>query len=1303
MKKLTFFFGFLFIGIITQAQYTVLLNFNGTNGAFPKGSLTISGSTLYGMTNEWLGASTYSNVGNIFSIQTNGSGVNDLINFSGNSFPQGSNPFGNLTLSNGVLYGMTSDGGANSYGVIFTLDTNGSGYSDMIDFSGIGGLNPGENPEGSLTLSVTGDTLFGMTSGGGANGDGVIFSYYPVGNTFTPLVSFTGTTGSYLGANPTGSLTLSVTGDTLFGMTLNGGANGDGVIFSYNWKTNNYTDMVDFSGTVNPDSGANPIGSLTLVGKVLYGMTSSGGKYNYGCIFSLNSNGSSYKDLLSFNGINGYTPYGSLTFSRGMLFGMTGGGPSAYIFTGNLFSITTNATNFTNILNFTGNIGSYPGLLPSGDLTLSVTGDTLFAMTPAGGVYGDGVIFSYNLLYVSVTNVTCDGGITGVATIYPSYGVPHYTYIWSPGGSTNQTITGLSAGTYTITVTDNRGATATSIAIITQPNALSVSANMHLYASCITGNTGSALATAYGGTSPYTYSWSNGERNSLNTGLAEGTYTVTVTDSCGATATASAMVWDTNTFLSVSPRDTTLCSGSPFSITYTASIGGSSYLWSNGVIGSTLTVNSNTITTDTIFWVTSTSLLGFGYGACVEIDTVKITLLPAAAPPIIDSLTSDSISFFVTNVTSGVNYVWTLSEGTSSYCGIGDTAYLPIWPQNATLIYYADSGTACQTTDTVFILHKIAIPSSNKPYPRWSKRGMYMDWCPDYDLSVSGGGTNITQVVSYCRDNHIYYVALNDLLQGDVSDYVFDTTDEFTNPGEAPALAQFIDSLKTRGGVEEVGLCSSPHVGSVYDYASVADYNSGKPWNQKIDILSMDEEFETNWNGIVPDLAEAYTYSLLDFHGTHMPNLINMSATSHGCPHDYLRVEDFIETPLDPWGDSTNNTSYIDDTALYQLKIGKMELDSIDIFTDRIILSSYTLWPNVLWNEGDFIQVDSEFGSNPNHFLPFYNKEIWPAFDPANSSTDACAYCIDEYGAEDLLGDSMCKEGVNPVNMEQRYFDSLSTSENSSPRIFTNNLDGAYAQHNMGNDTAFQILGCIWFMYGIESGVPLNQGGCVQNWTFDTTAVYTHPDTTIPFYVTVGHDSEYINYGISTPPITVTATVHGGKPPYSYTWYDLEKGTILLYSTTGNTYTTGFNVLLNGYPVSKLGVVVRDKGDTNVTDYLCIYEKYTGHQTARPFRRTINPGTQPVTDNIEYPANSVKVYPNPNKGQFTARLTVANVQSAVMEIYNIMGERVLSETLRYTQGNNTVNLSNQPNGIYFYRVLSDNGNLLGSGKVIIEK
>ncbi len=295
-----------------QAQYTNLHEFGGGtgDGMYPLGTLTLSGTTLYGMTEQG-GASDR---GVIFQMNADGSGYANLHEFADGA-GNGVYPFGLLTLSGTTLYGMTIYGGARNLGVVFKISTNGSGYANLHEF--VGGAGDGRWPSGSLTLSGT--TLYGMTQKGGVSGNGVIFKISTNGSGYANLHEFVGGAGD--GMMPYGSLTLS--GTTLYGMTESGGASGNGVIFKVNTDGSGYANLHVFAGGAG--DGRWPIGSLTLSGTTLYGMTQNGGVSNNGVVFMMNADGSGYTKLHEFAGGagDGAFPYGTLTLSGTMLYGMT--------------------------------------------------------------------------------------------------------------------------------------------------------------------------------------------------------------------------------------------------------------------------------------------------------------------------------------------------------------------------------------------------------------------------------------------------------------------------------------------------------------------------------------------------------------------------------------------------------------------------------------------------------------------------------------------------------------------------------------------------------------------------------------------------------------------------------------------------------------------------------------------------------------------------------------------------------------------------------------------------------------------
>ena len=131
------------------------------------------------------------------------------------------------------------------------------------------------------------------------------------------------------------------------------------------------------------------------------------------------------------------------------------------------------------------------------------------------------------------TKVSCFNGSNGTAIVTVSGGTSPYTYSWS-NAATTQSISNLSAATYNVTVTDAKGCTANSSYQVTQPTLLTVSMT-GTTATCI----GSASATPAGGTSPYTYLWTNGATTQSISSIPAGTYTVTLTDAKSCTVSGS--------------------------------------------------------------------------------------------------------------------------------------------------------------------------------------------------------------------------------------------------------------------------------------------------------------------------------------------------------------------------------------------------------------------------------------------------------------------------------------------------------------------------------------------------------------------------------------------------------------------------------------------------------------------------------------------------------------------------------------------------------------------------------------------
>src|SRR5688572_7631480 len=131
-----------------------------------------------------------------------------------------------------------------------------------------------------------------------------------------------------------------------------------------------------------------------------------------------------------------------------------------------------------------------------------------------------------------VTNTTCTASI-GAINITVSGGTSPYTYLWS-NGATTEDLTGLAAGTYTVTITDVNGCT-TNLPFTVETVMSTITATPVVTNTTCAASIGAINITVSGGTSPYTYLWSNGATTEDLTGVAAGTYTVTITDANGCT------------------------------------------------------------------------------------------------------------------------------------------------------------------------------------------------------------------------------------------------------------------------------------------------------------------------------------------------------------------------------------------------------------------------------------------------------------------------------------------------------------------------------------------------------------------------------------------------------------------------------------------------------------------------------------------------------------------------------------------------------------------------------------------------
>ncbi|HEY1062941.1 MAG TPA: gliding motility-associated C-terminal domain-containing protein, partial [Daejeonella sp.] len=296
------------------------------------------------------------------------------------------------------------------------------------------------------------------------------------------------------------------------------------------------------------------------------------------------------------------------------------------------------------------------------------------------------------------TNINCFGESTGAINLAVSGGTAPYSYSWSSGQSTED-LSSLTAGSYTVTVTDSKGCTATETILITQPLAALTLTTTQTNINCFGESTGAINLTVSGGTAPYSYSWSSGQTTEDIGSLTAGSYTVTVTDSKGCTATETILITQPAAVLSLTAAQTNInCFGEStgaINLTVTGGTAPYSYSWSSGQTTedlSSLTAGSYTVT------VTDSK-------GCTATKTIQIT--PPLAALTLSSTQANincfgestgAINLTVSGGTAPYSYSWSSGQTTEDIGSLTAGSYT---------VTVTDSK-GCSATETILITQPLA-------------------------------------------------------------------------------------------------------------------------------------------------------------------------------------------------------------------------------------------------------------------------------------------------------------------------------------------------------------------------------------------------------------------------------------------------------------------------------------------------------------------------------------------------------------------------------------------------------------------
>jgi SprB-like repeat protein/type IX secretion system substrate protein len=354
-------------------------------------------------------------------------------------------------------------------------------------------------------------------------------------------------------------------------------------------------------------------------------------------------------------------------------------------------SVSVSISSHTNIACFGGATGAATALTYGGTGSFTYTwapsgGNAATASNLTAGVYtvsaqdvsGTIVTATVNITQstaisavLTSTNVNCFGNSTGSASTNVSGGAGGYTYTWSPSGGNASTASGLAQGSYTLSILDASSCPSNTMITITQPAAALSAVISGTNVNCFGNSTGSAMTTVSGGTSGYTYTWSpSGGNTATASGLAQGSYTVNITDANGCTTNTMVTITQPVAALSITATGTNVnCFGNSTGIASATVGGGTSgytYTWSpsggNAATASSLAQGTYTLN------ITDAN-------SCTTNTTVTLTQPAAALTASISASNSvtcnggsnGSATISVSGGTSGYTYTWSPSGGNAAH------------------------------------------------------------------------------------------------------------------------------------------------------------------------------------------------------------------------------------------------------------------------------------------------------------------------------------------------------------------------------------------------------------------------------------------------------------------------------------------------------------------------------------------------------------------------------------------------------------------------------------------------------------
>ena len=496
----------------------------------------------------------------------------------------------------------------------------------------------------NITNAAAGNNSVTVTDGNGCNSTSTIVLTEPPGMT-----------SSVSAATYNGGVTISCNGaaDGSIDLTVTNGSTPINYLWSNGATTEDLSNLGpgNFSVTVTDANGCTSTSSASLTQPAILAGSLSPFTYNGNVNISCNG------------------------FSDGSINTILSGGTSPYLYT---WSSGQNTQNLSNIPagNYSVSIADVNGCALNLNATLTEPNQLTISL------------YSSTLTLTGNYNITCNGGSDGSIDLTVTDGTAPYSFLWS-NAQTVEDIYNLTAGNYSVTLTDNNGCTATDNIVLTEPTAVTVTIASFSDVLCHDGNEGSATVNAAGGTAPYSYLWETGQTTTSVSNFVAGIHTVIVTDMMGCFATESITISEPPALATSVSGASTICIGQSATIS-SSPVGGTpayNYNWAASPADASLTATDQNPTVSPVVSTTYTLTLTDANGCVLVADPVSVPV----NPPLSVALSYNGPAGVCPGASTSINCIASGGNGVYS------------WTINSTPRNYSSSYTATPLTTGYYV------------------------------------------------------------------------------------------------------------------------------------------------------------------------------------------------------------------------------------------------------------------------------------------------------------------------------------------------------------------------------------------------------------------------------------------------------------------------------------------------------------------------------------------------------------------------------------------------------------------------